>query len=265
MKKLPLNIIFEDSYLLVIDKPSGLVVNKSETLMDESVESILEKYYKEALVEKERAEKDGRKKKDADGSKDKVVDEIAEETEDINTGSILERSGIVHRLDKETSGLLILAKDPDTFASLQKAFKERKVKKTYIAVVCGHTLDEEFSVNAPIARNPRNRMRFCVALGGKAATTDFEKIKDFMIGENKYSTLYAYPYTGRTHQIRVHLVSYGHVIAGDSLYAGKETYLRSMKDFGRLMLHAYKIEFNHPVSGKLMNFEAKLPDQFLKF
>lgn len=231
-----IKILYEDDFLFVFDKPFGLTVNKSETLKEGEI--CLEDYLEELREEKGLTEE-------------------------------IERNGIVHRLDKETSGVIVVAKDSETLELLQNEFKERHVKKTYTVIVNGEFKDEYVSVDAPLARNPKNKFKYAVVVGGKQAYTEFKKIKVIKIqdeengGEEKIFTLLeAYPLTGRTHQIRVHLLALGYPIVSDNLYLNERTYLENRKHFKRLMLHASKIEFTHPRTGELFVLEAPLPEEF---
>ncbi len=224
-----IKILFEDEYFLVIDKPSGLVVNKSETQKDPT--NTLEDFLKDRLPE----------------------------------GLALDRSGIVHRLDKETSGVILAAKSEETMLSLQALFKSREVKKEYAVVVIGEVKDDSFKIDAPIGRNPNKRTKYSVINGGKAAITDFDKVKQFEVEGAQYTYLIAHPLTGRTHQIRVHLAAYGHPVAADNLYSGVNNFERDIHIFGRLMLHAKNIRFTHPVTGMAMDFDAPLPQEFQNY
>ena len=175
-----LPILFEDEAMLVINKPPGMVVNRAESVKGETVQDWVEKTYRIFIAD---------------------------------------RAGIVHRIDKETSGILLIAKTPDAFTELQRQFKERIIKKTYLAIVHGKLVPEEGEINAPVGRLPWNRERFGIVPGGKEAVTKYKiqkYIKDFSIVE-------LYPQSGRTHQIRVHVKYINHPIVGDYLYAGRKT------------------------------------------
>lgn len=207
-------IIFEDENLLVIDKPAGLVVNRSQSQKEETVE---------------------------DWAAKKI--------------SGVERSGIVHRLDKDTSGLLLLAKTPEALAKLQAQFKDRGVVKKYLALVHGKVEPEEGSINAPIDRSPFNRKHFGVFPGGKAAETDYRTLSR----HGDLTFLELTPHTGRTHQLRVHLKYINHSIVGDSIYGGRKNYQADSKFCPRLFLHATHLVIRHPVSGEKMEFNCPLP------
>ncbi|MBI4091468.1 RluA family pseudouridine synthase, partial [candidate division WWE3 bacterium] len=172
------------------------------------------------------------------------------------------RNGIAHRLDKETSGVLLVAKTGEALKNLQEQFQQRKVEKVYIVLVHGNVADQEFLIDAPIGRNPKNKMKFGVVAKGKKALTGFRKIKEVEAGGLIYSTLEAYPRTGRTHQIRVHLAAYGYPVAGDGLYLGKNLFKTDSKVFGRMMLHARAIIFEHPKTGRRTEIKSDLPAEF---
>jgi len=168
----------------------------------------------------------------------------------------MDRAGIVHRIDKETSGILLIAKTPEAFRELQRQFKEREVKKTYLALVHGKLVPEEGEINAPVGRLPWNTERFGVVPGGKEAVTRYKVVKCEDI-----SLVELYPETGRTHQIRVHLKYINHPIIGDYLYAGRKTSRDDRAgDAPRVMLHAWKISFIHPDTHKTLAIESPIPD-----
>jgi len=224
-------IIFEDEFLLVIDKPSGVTVNKSETVKDEpTVQSFLER---------------------------KLQREISLEP---NT-EFAKRAGFVHRLDKETSGILLVAKNQKTLENLQKQFKERTTVKKYLCLVHGLVVPEKGTINAPVDRLPWNRTHFGVFPGGKEALTDYKVETQYVasLPNQKFSLLEVTPHTGRTHQIRVHLKYLGHPVVGDELYAGRKTARDDRKFCAHQFLHAAYIKFTHPDNGKLIEFFSPLP------
>jgi 23S rRNA pseudouridine1911/1915/1917 synthase len=160
-----------------------------------------------------------------------------------------ERAGIVHRLDRATSGVMICAKTPEALSWLQKQFSTRKVKKAYIAVVKGVPEKAEAVIDMPIERNPKKPQTFRVGANGKAAVTAYKVLEK----NDKYSLLELKPTTGRTHQLRVHLEHIGHPIVGDTFYGGPEA--------SRLFLHARSLEITLPNKNREI-FEAPLPDEF---
>lgn len=216
-------IIFEDKEILVFDKPAGLVVNRSETTKGDTLQDFLDK--------KLEIESDG--------------------------SEFAQRSGIVHRLDKETSGVLVVSKNSEAFEKLKFQFKERETKKTYVALVHGILKTSEGQINAPVGRLPWNRMRFGVLAGGREAVTFYKVLQIF---EKKDLTLLELqPKTGRTHQIRVHLKHIGYPIFSDQLYSGRRTSREDRKVLARIFLHAQSLEFNHPVTEERVFFESALP------
>ena len=221
-----LNIIYEDDHILVVNKPSGLVVNRSNTYKKKTLQDVLEEEY---------------------------------EFED-SESEFKDRSGIVHRLDKDTSGCLIIAKDEEAFLALQKQFKERTVEKEYVALVNGRVGEEVLEVNAPIGRSPNNPLKFSVVSSGKSALTKIEKIKDIEIDGNNFSLLKIKPKTGRTHQIRVHLSVLNHPVVSDPIYCSKKLLEMNRNVVSRLMLHARFLNIFHPKTQKNMRFEAPLPN-----
>lgn len=225
-----LRVIYEDSDLLVIDKPSGLVVNTSDT--------------------------------SSSGTLQEMISDEFDYTEFDSESEFSSRGGIVHRLDKDTSGVLLAAKNPTAFEKLKSQFKDRTIKKEYLAMVIGTIDDPLLEVNAPISRNPENRMKMAITKDGREALTKIQKIKDITVGEMPATLVRAIPETGRTHQIRVHLAALNHAIVGDPIYATRSQYETWSPFFSRLMLHAMKITFVHPTSGEVVSFESPAPTEF---
>jgi 23S rRNA pseudouridine1911/1915/1917 synthase len=218
-ENIPLNIVYEDADLMVVDKPAGLPVHPapghpSHTL----VNAVLN--YLPGLA------------KDADSL----------------------RPGIVHRLDKDTSGLLIVAKNRLAQANLSQQFKNRVVKKTYLTLVQGKLTPEKGTIEAAIGRDPAHRQRMAIVAKGREARTEYRVIN--YIGN--YSLLEIKPETGRTHQIRVHLAAIGFPVVGDATYG-----LKSSR-FHRQFLHASKIGFRLPSTGAFVEFESKMPPDLEK-
>ena len=234
-----MTVIFEDENILVLDKPAGITVNNSDTTENQdTVQDWLESRFKLQNI-----------------------------TPDVNVDSdFYKRAGIVHRIDKETSGILLVAKDENAFINLQAQFKERVVKKTYIALVHGKMPLAKGEIRVPVGRLPWNRKRFGVLAGGKDAITRYEVLEtgDLLIKsgiKEPMSLLSLYPETGRTHQLRVHLKYINHPIFGDSLYAGRKTARNDRKILGRVFLHAAKISFIHPKNLQQVSFESSLPKE----
>lgn len=234
-------ILYEDDQFFIINKPSGIVVNRAESVKGETVQDWIEQKDKRQTEKGKRADED-----------------------------FYNRSGIVHRIDKETSGILLIAKTPKAFAELQRQFKERAVKKTYLAIVHGKLVPEEGEIRAPVGRLPWSQERFGILPGGKDAVTRYKVISTFPVAHNSgnpkdsrnllLTLVELYPETGRTHQIRVHLKYINHPIVGDYLYAGRKTSRDDRTWALRVMLHAWKIECIHPISGNHLAFEAQIPD-----
>lgn len=215
-----LDIVYEDEYLLVVNKPSGLVVhpaigNRTGTLVNGLMAH-------------------------------------ANSLSQIN-GEF--RPGIVHRIDKDTSGLLVVAKNDQVHIELSKQLKDKTVVRRYIAMVHGNILEEEADIDAPIGRDPKNRKRMTVtATNSKLAFTSFKVLKRY----GKYTLIECKLKTGRTHQIRVHLKWIGHPLVGDPVYGPRHTI-----DTKGQALHAKVLGFIHPVTKEYMEFEAPLPEEFL--
>ena len=223
-------ILFEDNVFLAINKPPGIVVNRAESVKGETVQDWIEGY-------------------------------LPKETWDGQTNTdFKERSGIVHRIDKETSGILLIAKTPDAFRELQKQFKERVIHKTYLAIVHGTIAPKVGEIRAPVGRLPWNRERFGIVPGGKESVTRYTVCKVFMKDEQPFSFIELHPETGRTHQIRVHMKYMNHPILGDYLYAGRKTSRDDRMWAPRVMLHAQKLVCMHPITGTPIEIVAPIPD-----
>jgi 23S rRNA pseudouridine1911/1915/1917 synthase len=163
----------------------------------------------------------------------------------------LERAGIVHRLDKDTSGLIIIAKDNETRIALQKQFKRRRVQKTYLALAEGHVDPREGIVDAPIGRDKRDRKRMAVVRSGRPARTRY-RVREYF---DDHTLVEVMPRTGRTHQIRVHMAWLGYPLVGDDIYGYRRQRVLKHRHF----LHAARLRFTHPATGAEVEFEAPLP------
>jgi 23S rRNA pseudouridine1911/1915/1917 synthase len=164
-----------------------------------------------------------------------------------------ERAGIVHRLDKDTSGLILVAKDETTRAALQHQFKRRQVTKTYLALVEGQVQPREGVVEAPVGRNKRQRKQMAVVRSGREARTTYRAVEYF----SDHTLLEVHPHTGRTHQVRVHLAWLGYPVVGDAVYGHRRQRLLQ----GRHFLHAARLRFTHPTTGEEVAFEAPLSSE----
>jgi 23S rRNA pseudouridine1911/1915/1917 synthase len=226
---IPLDVIFEDEELLVINKPAGLVIHpahghQSGTL----VNALLARYPDLAGM--------------ADFDDDTAIDP-----------AVSGRPGIVHRLDRDTSGLIVVARTPAALQNLQRQFKDRLVKKTYLALVFGRPAASEGVIDVPLGRDPRNRQKFAAVIRGKPARTHYR----VQAGYEKYSLLEIGLETGRTHQIRVHLAWLKCPVVGDTVYGRKKNALNLERQF----LHAWRLQFAHPHHDKILQLEAPLaPD-----
>jgi 23S rRNA pseudouridine1911/1915/1917 synthase len=221
--EIEVRVVHEDEDLLIVDKPAGLVVHPSPGHADGTLVN--------ALL--------GRGGAEAYGG-------IAG----------VRRPGIVHRLDRDTSGLLMVARTDLAQGSLMAQLKARRIKKTYLALVQGSVAAAVGRIEAPIGRDPRHRIRMAVVADGRAATTGYRVTERFA----DWTLLELDLVTGRTHQIRVHLEAIGHPVAGDPLY-GTGTSRRGPDGLGRLFLHAWRLELTSPSSGSLIRAEAPLPDE----
>jgi len=227
---IPLQIVYQDADLVVIDKPAGLVVHPA-----------------------------------AGHRTGTLVNALLHEVRDLSgIGGVL-RPGIVHRLDKDTSGLLLVAKNDDAHRALSDALKRREIKRAYLTAAWGHLAEETASVDAPIGRHSSHRKKMAVVPDGRPARTHFRRVERWRAAD----LLRAELETGRTHQIRVHLLHLGHPVVGDQTYApGRE------KGFGgperawaaalarrvhRQFLHATELRFTHPRTGEEMRFDSPLP------
>ena len=219
-QNIPIEIIYEDSDIIVVNKPKGMVVHPANGNPDGTLVNAIMAICKDSLSG--------------------IGGEI--------------RPGIVHRIDKDTSGLLIVAKNDNAHVKMSEQIKNHEVKKTYIALVRGVFKENEATIDMPIGRSPSDRKKMAVNKNGKNAITHIKVLKRF----DKYTLLRVNIETGRTHQIRVHLSHIGYPIVGDYTYSnGKNEF-----DVIGQCLHAQKLEFKHPITQKDMCLEAELPQYF---
>ena len=217
---IPLEVVYEDSDIIVVNKPKGMVVHPANGNPDGTLVNAIMNICK--------------------GSLSGIGGEI--------------RPGIVHRLDKDTSGLLIVAKNDLAHINMSTQIKNREVKKIYIALVKGNINENEATINMPIGRSTKDRKKMAVRKEGKEAVTHFKVLKRY----GDYTLLKIKIDTGRTHQIRVHMAEIGHPVVGDMVYS------KGKNEFGveGQMLHATSLDFRHPITGKEMHLEADLPEYF---
>ena len=219
-KKMDLNIVFEDDYLMVINKPSGLTVHPGSGNSDNTLVNGL-MYY----------------------------------TNNLSSVGGDFRPGIVHRLDKDTSGLMIVAKDNKCHTLLADDFKNKRIHREYVALLDGVFPQNSATIDAPIERSKENFEKMTVAAGGKKAITHLRVIKKY----KDYTLVRLVLETGRTHQIRVHLSYKGYPVHNDPVYSKK-----TCDDFGQF-LHSEYLKFVHPITGETLEFRADLPKQFAYF
>lgn len=223
-ENIPLDIVYEDDYLLVVNKPKGMVVHPAAGNYDGTLVNALLYHCGESLS---------------------------------GINGVL-RPGIVHRIDKDTSGLLIVAKNDFAHAHLAKQIKDHSFTREYEAVVFGNLKDDEGTVDAPIGRNPNDRKEMCVTTkNSKNAVTHYSVIRRY----KGYTHIKCILETGRTHQIRVHMAYIGHPVAGDTVYGVKNEKV----SFTGQCLHARKIGFIHPKTEEYLEFTSQLPDYFNDF
>jgi len=215
-----LDTLYEDDCLLVVNKPAGMVVHPSYGHTGGTLVNAL----------------------------------LAHAPEVADVGG-LERAGVVHRLDKDTSGVLLVAKDEPTRAALQRQFKRHQVLKTYLALVEDRVEPREGVIEVPVGRDKRQRKRMAVVRDGRPASTMYRVIEYFPA----HSLVEVRPHTGRTHQIRVHMAWLGYPVVGDIVYGRRRQPLLQ----GRHFLHASRITFEHPLTGEKMTFDAPLPPELM--
>jgi 23S rRNA pseudouridine1911/1915/1917 synthase len=213
---IPLDLVFEDDHLIVVNKPAGLVVHPA-----------------------------------AGHAQNTLVNALLHHAPNM-TKLHPERPGIVHRLDRDTSGVMVVAKTETALRNLQKQFKTRSVDKTYLALVHGHPTSPEGIIDVPLGRHPRRRQQITPLQEGKPARTHYLVIQTFQA----YSLLKIKPETGRTHQIRVHLAWLGIPVVGDKVYGRRKSRLPLSRQF----LHAQALAIEHPVTRQRLSFEAPLPE-----
>ena len=223
---IPLEIIYEDNDILIVNKPKGMVVHPGAGNHEGTLVNAILAHCKESLS---------------------------------GIGGVI-RPGIVHRIDKDTSGLLIIAKNDHSHLNLSEQIKNREVQKVYIALIKGFIEENEATIDMPIARSDRDRKKMAIVRSGKNAITHFKVLKRIQTEKGNYTLIEAKIETGRTHQIRVHMSYIKHPVVGDEVYSNGKN------EFGikGQALHALKLEFKHPTTGKTVNYEAPYPEWYNK-
>ena len=224
-----MRIIFEDADICVISKPSGIITNNAETSGDDTVQNWFAKQF-------------------------------GLDFSDRSKGEFYEKGGIVHRLDKDTSGVMILAKNEKSYEGLKKQFLERSAKKTYVALAHGVMKEAEGLISLPIERHSKNKHKFGIGTDpSRMAITEWKIVKQW----KNYFLIDLFPHTGRTHQLRVHLKHFNHPIVSDPIYGGK-LYKDDIKWCPRLFLHAKELRLMHPISLGELVFTDNLPEDLQK-
>ena len=244
---IPLDIVYEDEFLAVINKPAGMVVHPGAGIVSGTLANAISFHFKFQIPD----------------SKERKKSEIW------NLGSgMTDRVGIVHRLDKDTSGLIVVAKNEEINEALSEQFRSRKVDKHYVALVHGPMRENTGKIDRPIARDRHNRLRMTVSQDGRSALTLWKVRERF----EKFTLLDVEIKTGRTHQIRVHLASINHPVVGDPTYnEGRDNTVadpnirKAIKDLNRFFLHAQKLSFTHTKTGERLSFTADLPLELKDF
>ncbi|HEY0428833.1 MAG TPA: RluA family pseudouridine synthase [Pyrinomonadaceae bacterium] len=245
-ENIPLNVVYEDEFLAVINKSAGMVVHPGAGVSSGTLANAIAWHFF----------RDGRQTTSD------------EKTAAIRNPQSAFRVGIVHRLDKDTSGLIVVAKTDEIHENLSEQFREREVYKSYVALVHGETEESSGTIEAPIAREKHNRVKMSVRAHGRHALSLWKAKKRF----EKFTLLAVEIKTGRTHQIRVHLAYINHPVVGDETYnAGRDKTVkdlnvrRAIAGLNRFFLHAEKLSFTHPATGERLNFTAPLPADLEEF
>lgn len=232
-QNIPLDVVYEDEEIIVVNKPAGLIVHPASGITSGTLANALAYHFQQ-----------------------------------LSTRGGIVRPGIVHRLDKDTSGLIVVAKTEGAHENLADQFRSREVFKSYVALVHGRLAEDSGRIEQPIARDPRNRTRMAVVRGGRPALSLYRVRRRYQ----RFTLLDVEIKTGRTHQIRVHLQWLKHVIVGDAVYGGgrdktvPDVQVRAMiARLNRQFLHAGQLGFRHPRTNELLSFTAPLPNELAKF
>ncbi len=245
-EQIPLDIVYEDAHLAVVNKPAGMVVHPGAGVSSGTLANALAFHF-------------GFRISDPESSDGQIPNPKSQ---------IPNRIGIVHRLDKDTSGLLVVAKSEEMLEKLSEQFRERTVFKSYVALVHGDIEENDGEIEAPIAREKHNRTKMAVRAHGRYALSLWRVKKRF----EKFTLVAVEIKTGRTHQIRVHMAHINHPVVGDETYnAGRDKTVhdlvirKGIADLGRFFLHAEKLSFTHPATGERLSFTAPLPVELIGF
>jgi len=243
-ENIPLDIVYEDEFLAVINKPAGMVVHPGAGVQSGTLANAIAYHFK---------------KESSSGVAESRSDSIDE---------FSNRIGIVHRLDKDTSGLIVVAKTDKIHEALSEQFRERQVYKSYVTLVHGAPDLKAGTIEAPIARNKHNRLQMKVAAHGRSALSLWKVRKRY----EKFTLLEVEIKTGRTHQIRVHLASINHPVVGDETYnSGRDKTVadsdikRAIENLSRFFLHAEQLAITHPKTGERLEFRQELPKELKEF
>ena len=220
-ENIPLNVVYEDKDIIVIDKPKGMVVHPAPGHTSGTLVNALMYHCKDSL----------------------------------STINGVIRPGIVHRIDMDTTGLLLICKSDDAHRVMADKFKEHDINRVYTAIVYNRFSEQEGTIDKPIARNKTDRKKMSIDMSGRRAVTHYKVIKEL---KNNFSLIECRLETGRTHQIRVHMASINHPLLGDEVYGPKN---KPFKTDGQV-LHAGTLGFEHPITGKYMEFKSELPEYF---
>ena len=265
---MPVEIIFEDQDLIFLNKPAGLVVNRAETIKVATLQDLME--------EKLRIKDLGLRKDWVD-----LVPSDFDDQYGTPEKIFAQRNGMVHRLDKDTSGVMVWAKNPGSLVNLLKQFRERQASKSYLTLLHGKLTPITGEIDLPIKRHPQRREKFSIRPDGRAAVTQYQveqsysalnlievtkvlgdevaqQLADKTTSYQGFSLVEAWPKTGRTHQLRVHFTHLTHPLVGDSKYVGRKRARLDQLWCPRQFLHAKSLELTHPRTGKKIKFEAPL-------
>ncbi|MCD9187079.1 MAG: RluA family pseudouridine synthase [Pyrinomonadaceae bacterium] len=250
---IPLDIVYEDEFLAVINKPAGMVVHPGAGVPNGTLANAIAYHFKFQIPDSKLESEN--------------ISELESGIRNPESG-IKNRIGIVHRLDKDTSGLIVIAKSDEIHEKLSEQFRNREVYKSYVALAHGEIYEENGTIDAPIAREKHNRTKMAVRAHGRNAVSLWSVRERF----EKFTLLKVEIKTGRTHQIRVHLAHLNHPIVGDELYnAGRDktvfnlTIRKAIEHLGRFFLHAERLSFTHPQTNEKMNFRVEIPSELSDF